>query len=102
MMEESDDGTMRWEEILKALKAEGINSLMIEGGATVINTLLARSDLVNSVIVTIAPTWLGQGGLAVCPYGTTENGQRVDAARLRETVWRQFGADVVLCGRLGG
>jgi len=98
---ESDDGTMRWEEILKVLKAEGINSVMIEGGATVINTLLARSDLVDSVIVTIAPTWLGQGGLAACPSAATENGQRVNAARLRETTWRQFGSDAVLCGRLG-
>jgi 2,5-diamino-6-(ribosylamino)-4(3H)-pyrimidinone 5'-phosphate reductase len=101
VMEESDDGTMRWEKVLKALKAEGINSVMIEGGATVINTLLARPHLVNSVIVTIAPTWLGQGGLAACPSATTENGQRVNAARLRETAWRQFGADAVLCGRLG-
>ncbi|KAM0706659.1 hypothetical protein Q7P35_005987 [Cladosporium inversicolor] len=102
VLEDSDDGTMEWEEILEALKAEGIKSVMIEGGATVINTLLARSDLVNSVIVTIAPTWLGQGGLAACPSTTTENGQRVNAARLRETTWRQFGADAVLCGRLGG
>ena len=102
VMEEGDDGTMEWEEILKALKAEGINSVMIEGGATVINTLLARPDLVNSVIVTIAPTWLGQGGLAACPSAATENGQRVNAARLGETTWRQFGADAVLCGRLGG
>jgi 2,5-diamino-6-(ribosylamino)-4(3H)-pyrimidinone 5'-phosphate reductase len=102
VMEKSDDGTMDWEEILKALKAEGIDSVMIEGGATVINTLLARPDLVDSVIVTIAPTWLGRGGLAACPSATTENGQRVNAARLRETTWRQFGADAVLCGRLGG
>jgi 2,5-diamino-6-(ribosylamino)-4(3H)-pyrimidinone 5'-phosphate reductase len=93
---------MRWEEVLKALKAEGVDSVMIEGGATVIKTLLVRSDLVNSVIVTIAPTWLGQGGLVASPSATTENGQRVNAARLRETAWRQFGADAVLCGRLGG
>jgi 2,5-diamino-6-(ribosylamino)-4(3H)-pyrimidinone 5'-phosphate reductase len=102
VVQESGDGTMRWEEVLKTLKAQGINSVMIEGGATVINTLLARSDLVNSVIVTIAPTWLGQGGLAASPSATTENGQRVNAARLRETTWKQFGADAVLCGRLGG
>lgn len=102
VIEKSDDGTMKWEDVLKKLKAEGINSVMIEGGATVINALLARPDLVDSVIVTIAPTWLGQGGLAACPSAATENGQRVNAARLAETAWRQFGADAVLCGRLGG
>jgi 2,5-diamino-6-(ribosylamino)-4(3H)-pyrimidinone 5'-phosphate reductase len=99
---ESDDGGMEWEEVLKALKTEGIESVMIEGGATVINALLLRPDLVDSVIVTIAPTWLGQGGLAVCPSATTEDGRRVNAARLSDTAWRQFGADAVLCGRLGG
>ena len=73
---------------------------MIEGGATIINDLLARPDLVDSVVVTIAPTWLGQGGVSVSPQAKTENNERVNAARLKDTVWRQFGADVVLCGRL--
>lgn len=98
---ESQDRSIEWERVLKALKAEGIGSVMIEGGATIINALLGRPDLVDSVIVTVAPTWLGQGGLAACPSATTENGQRVNAARLSDTAWRQFGADAVLCGRLG-
>lgn len=99
---ESDPGVMDWLEVFKKLKAEGVNSVMVEGGATVINTLLARPDLVDSVIVTIAPTWLGQGGLAACPSAVTRDGQRVNAGRLSDTAWRQFGADAVLCGRLGG
>lgn len=100
--EESEPGVMDWMEVFKKLKAEGVNSVMVEGGATVINTLLARSDLVDSVIVTIAPTWLGQGGLAACPSAVTQDGQRVNAANLSDTAWRQFGADAVLCGRLTG
>jgi len=92
-------GGMEWEEIFRALKAEGVDSVMIEGGATVINALLARPHLVDSVIVTIAPTWLGQGGLAASPAGVEDGGQRVNAASLRETSWKQFGADAVLCGK---
>lgn len=97
----ADDGSMDWKEILQALKSEGLETVMVEGGATVINSLLARPELVDSVIVTIAPTWLGQGGLAACPSAVTQDGQRVNAARLADTAWRQFGADAVLCGRLG-
>ncbi|KAK5130560.1 hypothetical protein LTR08_001940 [Meristemomyces frigidus] len=89
-----------WSAILKNLKAEGIESVMIEGGATVISTLLSMPELVNSVIVTVAPTWLGQGGVTVSPAPKTDAGERVNAARLQETTWHQFGADAVLCGRL--
>lgn len=89
-----------WPAILTTLKQKGVNSVMIEGGATVISTLLSMPELINSVIVTIAPTWLGQGGVTVTPASKTESGERVNAARLHDTVWRQFGADAVLCGRL--
>lgn len=93
-------GRLEWRAILKALKQRGINSVMVEGGATVINDLLKEPEFVDSVIVTIAPTWLGQGGVVVSPEPKHENEQRVNAARLTETVWRQFGEDAVLCGRL--
>ena len=89
-----------WPPILDALRRKGIKSVMIEGGAQIINDLLSQSDLVDSVIVTIAPTWLGQGGLAVSPAPKIERSQRVNAAHLGETAWRQFGDDVVLCGKL--
>ena len=91
---------MNWAQILSVLKNEGIESVMIEGGASVISTLLSMPELVNSVIVTIAPTWLGQGGVTVSPAPKVEAGERINAARLQPTAWRQFGADAVLCGRL--
>lgn len=92
--------TIEWRSILKALKQKGVESVMIEGGATVINELLSQPDLVDAVIVTIAPTWLGQGGVTVSPPPKTENGQKTNAAHLERTAWRQFGWDVVLCGKL--
>ncbi|KAF2717902.1 bacterial bifunctional deaminase-reductase [Polychaeton citri CBS 116435] len=89
-----------WSSILRSLRKRGIGSIMIEGGARVINSLLAEPMLVDSVIVTIAPTWLGVGGVAVAPSPKFDDaGQRVNSARLEHTVWRQFGADAVLCGR---
>lgn len=98
----SDAAPMRcsWDAVLEHLKASGIDSVMIEGGATVIEGLLARPELVDVVIITIAPTWLGQGGVTVSPAARTHDGLRVNPASLLSTEWQQFGNDVVLFGNL--
>ncbi|OMP88964.1 5-amino-6-(5-phosphoribosylamino)uracil reductase [Diplodia seriata] len=98
-----EDGRMEWSRVLGRLAAEGIESVMVEGGAGVINKLLEPQNvhLVDSVIVTIAPTWLGQGGVVVSPPRRVDgDGTPVAAARLKEVKWCPLGEDVVLCGRL--
>jgi 2,5-diamino-6-(ribosylamino)-4(3H)-pyrimidinone 5'-phosphate reductase len=88
-----------WHIILDALKQKGIQSVMIEGGGFVINDLLGPGpaySLIDSVIVTIAPTWLGKGGVQVCPDGGNE---RLPMTRLQDVKWIPLGEDVVLCGR---
>lgn len=93
----------RWEDILAAVAAEDLRSIMIEGGGSIINTLLApaNASLVDSVIITIAPTWLGQGGVVVSPERVHDNNnQATAAARLKDVKWKQLGDDVILCGRL--
>ena len=97
---EPGSNKLEWRDILQALKAEGLQSVMIEGGAAVINALLVPEYLpvINSVIVTIAPTWLGEGGVVVSPPRRTEEGKAITAARLRHVQWHPFGEDVVLCG----
>ncbi|PNY29377.1 5-amino-6-(5-phosphoribosylamino)uracil reductase [Tolypocladium capitatum] len=101
------EGRMRfdWRDVLDALSAEGLSSVMVEGGGQVINSLLdpACHVLVDSVIVTIAPTWLGQGGVVVSPdRAKDDQGRPVPAARLSKVSWHPFGEDVVLCGKLQG
>lgn len=98
-------GMFAWSSVLAVLAEEGVHSLMVEGGGTVINTLLAPGNqhLVDAVIVTIAPTWLGRGGVVVSPDRVHDaQGQPVPAARLADVRWCPLGEDVVLCGRLGG
>lgn len=57
--------------------------------------------LIDSVIVTIAPTWLGQGGVVVSPPRRwSADGIPIPAARLKDVKWHPFGEDVVLCGKL--
>ncbi|PWY96649.1 bacterial bifunctional deaminase-reductase [Aspergillus sclerotioniger CBS 115572] len=100
------DGTHRidWTALLECLVHEGLKSVMIEGGGSIINSLLEPSyqSLIDSVIVTIAPTWLGQGGVVVSPQRRVENGVVVPASRLTGVKWYPFGEDVVLCGRIKG
>ncbi|EHA47293.1 riboflavin biosynthesis protein Rib7 [Pyricularia oryzae 70-15] len=100
----SDDGVLDWNDILAALQHEGLNSVMVEGGGHVINTLLGhkdKNDLVDSVIITIAPTWLGQGGVVVSPAREVdESGNPKAALRLTNLSWHPLGDDVVLCGQI--
>ncbi|KAM0810456.1 putative 2,5-diamino-6-ribosylamino-4(3H)-pyrimidinone 5'-phosphate reductase [Seiridium cardinale] len=93
----------KWDNMLRAIAAEGLQSIMIEGGGDIINSLLEPESchLIDSVILTIAPTWLGQGGVVVSPPRRLGSlGEPIPAARLTDTTWIPLGEDVVLCGRL--
>ncbi|CAO2655738.1 Nn.00g045410.m01.CDS01 [Neocucurbitaria sp. VM-36] len=96
----SSTSSISWSVILQALADEGVRSVMIEGGGVVINDLLSAENinLIDSVIVTIAPTWLGEGGVRVCPKERIEDGRRLPVGRLKDVKWVPLGEDVVLCG----
>ncbi|KAI0387691.1 putative riboflavin biosynthesis protein Rib7 [Hypomontagnella monticulosa] len=100
---EPDSHRFDWRSILAAVRSEGLQSIMIEGGGEVINSLLSagNAQLINSVIVTIAPTWLGQGSVSVSPpRETSSDGRARPVARLTNTTWIPLGEDVVLCGNI--
>lgn len=93
----NQEGSFSWGHILRALWEKGIESVMIEGGAGIINGMLAESrDLIDGIIVTIAPVWLGKGGVVVMPERKT---QQKEAVRLKDVKWIPLGQDVVCCGR---
>jgi riboflavin-specific deaminase-like protein len=54
---------------LAALRAAGVETLLVEGGAEVITSMLA-GGVVDRIIVGVAPTIIGQGTEAVGPLGT--------------------------------
>ncbi len=88
---------LKWVDILKELKKHGISSLMVEGGARVINDLLrdGNKELVSSLVVTIAPVFLGTGAVNVSPP------QRKDGQTLLSDVaWHALGEDMIMCGRI--
>lgn len=105
-MSTSQDGHRKvdWKNLLVVLRSEGLRSVMIEGGGQVINSLLEPPymPLIDRVIVTIAPTWLGRGGVVVSPARRFDDaGNAISAARLTNVKWYPFGEDVVLCGQIG-
>lgn len=58
--------TRNWHQICQALSRRGVQSLMVEGGAAVLDTCLV-SGVVNSIIITLAPVFLGRHGVEVTP-----------------------------------
>ncbi|PUU79154.1 dihydrofolate reductase-like domain-containing protein [Tuber borchii] len=92
-----------WHVLSEKMKVLGLNSVMVEGGGGVINDLLAEGNLplVDSVIVTITPTYLGQGGVNVSPSAvlSAADGKRILAVNFKDVEWRVLGRDVVMLAR---
>jgi diaminohydroxyphosphoribosylaminopyrimidine deaminase/5-amino-6-(5-phosphoribosylamino)uracil reductase len=73
---------------LKALAAEGVQSLLLEGGPTLASAFL-EADLVDKILLFVAPTLVGVGPEALAASLPSPR----TLARLRA---RQVGADVLL------
>ncbi len=82
--------------LLSLLGAQGITTVMVEGGARLITSLL-RAQLADRVAITIAPMMLGAGPVAVGDLGIPTLAQ---AIRLARPTWTVHGRDVVLEGEL--
>jgi len=81
---------------LGALRGAGVETLLVEGGARVITSLL-RAGVVDRLIVAVAPTIIGQGTEAVGPLGVTAV---ADGIRLVNRSMHVVGDDVLLAGDL--
>jgi 3,4-dihydroxy 2-butanone 4-phosphate synthase/GTP cyclohydrolase II len=81
---------------LAALRRVGVETLLVEGGARVITSLLAAS-LVDRLIVGVAPTIIGKGTEAVGPLGITSV---ADGLRLVNRSTHVVGDDVLIAGDL--
>lgn len=82
-------GGDNWEIIFDKLYELGIKSVMVEGGARVINSLLGKT--VDSIIITVAPVFLGEQGVQVSPS---------TGVCLTDASWWTGVQDSVLCARL--
>jgi GTP cyclohydrolase II len=79
---------------LGALRSSGVETLLVEGGARVITSLLSAA-VVDRLIVAVAPTIIGEGTEAVGALGVTAV---ADGIRLVNRSMHVIGDDVMLAG----
>ena len=97
------NGGFSWEGIFNVLYREGIRSIMIEGGGVILSELLKPkyAHLIDSVITTIAPTYLGKLGVQVSQESCLDGRGGLLSTRLKDVRWQPMGdSDVVMCGRV--
>lgn len=80
--------------LLNYLATQNIRTLMVEGGATIITSFL-RARLVDRVIVTLAPLYVGGVRSVNALISDTEI-----FPRLRHTTMQQIGEDWILSGEI--
>jgi 3,4-dihydroxy 2-butanone 4-phosphate synthase/GTP cyclohydrolase II len=88
------DGGVDIPSALRALRRRGVRSVLVEGGAALITSMLA-ADVVDRVVVGIAPTILGSGTDAVGDLGVTRIAEGV---RLTHPQVHVVGDDLLLSG----
>lgn len=92
-----EDGGLRLVELFRWLYENGIRSLMIEGGAKVISSVLAHG-LSDQIVLTIAPKFFGREGVrAVESLNCLRLGAR---PCLAEVKYEQLGDNLVVWGCL--
>lgn len=94
------DAGASFESVVEHLGKLGIRSIMVEGGGILINDLLTNVNIragPSSMIVTIAPTILGDGGVAVSPMRRSD-APDAPVVKLSDVEWLRLGQDSVMLG----
>ena len=92
MVDEDEKGEVDLKDLLKNLAGRGISSILVEGGAGIITSLL-HQQLVDKLIIFIAPKIMGQGIEAVGDLGIRDVGH---ALRLSFMNTYRSGEDLVI------
>ncbi|KAG4305698.1 hypothetical protein PORY_000608 [Pneumocystis oryctolagi] len=87
------NGLFEWTDILRTLSKLKISSVMVEGGANVISSLLKEWELIDSIIITISPVFIEDRNDVI-----VRSASRLD--KIKNVSWKKFGKDVVLAGKL--
>ncbi|KAI0785320.1 dihydrofolate reductase-like domain-containing protein [Irpex lacteus] len=99
------DGYISLPDFLKILKTLGLRSLMVEGGAKIIQSFLKETQpgldgkavpIVDSIIITVAPTIVGVDGLG---YDCDLTAQVSTLGQLEHVQTELFGRDTVMAFR---
>lgn len=85
-VETGPEGRVHLETLLRRLRQQGVERLMVEGGATVLSAFLGQK-LADVAVVTIAPRLLG---------GLPAVSRQAQPPKLAEAVWKPLGEDMVV------
>ena len=85
-----DGPHLAWPSILSILAQERIRSVMIEGGASVINSVLSSHAVVHKVVVTVSPSHVGEAG-----YGYAASALW-NAPQLHQVATLRLGPDTIV------
>ncbi|MGB5261750.1 MAG: RibD family protein, partial [Gammaproteobacteria bacterium] len=96
-MPEAPAGGIQLSELFSWLREQGVNSLMIEGGAKVICSVLA-GRLADQLVLTIAPRFFGQGGVRAA--ATLQCAQSASTPCLTNIEIEQLGDDLLVRGNV--
>jgi len=91
-----ESGRVDLPSLLAALHRQGVDSLMVEGGAAIITSLL-RARLVDRMVVCVAPRLMGAGIAAIGDLGVARLDQMPALADLKI---ERYGEDLVLDGQI--
>jgi 2,5-diamino-6-(ribosylamino)-4(3H)-pyrimidinone 5'-phosphate reductase len=80
--------------VFKVLKENGIKTLMVEGGAKIIQSCLT-SKLCDQLIITVAPLFIGADGVS-----ETGNDGTLEFPSLANVKYEKMGNDVVMAGEI--
>ncbi|EMR10771.1 hypothetical protein PNEG_00919 [Pneumocystis murina B123] len=87
------NGMFEWHDILCTLLKLKIESVLVEGGASVISSLLKEWKLIDSIIITISPIFVGDNdGIGIEGINSL--------CKVRNISWKTFGKDIVFAGNL--
>ena len=89
------DGRVSLPALLECLGEIGMNSLMVEGGSSVITAFL-RQKLVDRLVLTIAPVLVG-GLRAIEDVGRIAN-----PSYIQDTGYERLGDDLIVWGKISG
>jgi riboflavin-specific deaminase-like protein len=96
------NGWVDLETLLQRLHGEGIEQLMVEGGARIITSFL-EARLVDYAVITIAPVFLGGLSAVGAPVGLRRSyhgSHDVQAHNLKNWISARLGDDLVVCGEV--
>lgn len=91
VVDEIEPGRLDLSEVLAVLSERGIESLLVEGGARIITSMIAH-DLWDRLIAVMAPMIIGEGTNTVGDLAVVD---LADAPRARTVRVRQAGDDIV-------